>query len=200
MMTSPVIMLDLDDTLCDLSSGLQKALYFETGKDIPVSKWHCYDLGKVYGVDGRVVESAIVHHNLFHWVRPFEKVVESLTNFKKSGYDLVIVTARQSLDLNGAITNAWLKEHGVEYDELILTTHSLGKKKIAESIRPEWSIDDNVAYTDGCQEFVENTVIQNRPWNIGASNNPFGFNRVDHFFEFADMVIDNNLEQTKAMK
>lgn len=187
-MTKPIIMLDLDDTLCDLSNQLQKALLIETKKNIPVSKWHNYNLGNIYQMNGKVVEETIKKHNLFQTIKPFEKVNSAIKTLKNLGYDLVIVTARKNIDTKGDITKRWLKEYDIKYDELIVTTHALGKASIAQSIKPTWSIDDNTQYSNDCHEFVENTIIQSRPWNLHKANNPLNFKRVNHFFEFADIV------------
>jgi 5'(3')-deoxyribonucleotidase len=191
-----IIMLDLDDTLCDLSSLLQESLYKRTGQDIPVCEWHDYNLGNIYGTHNNIVFECIKEDDLFLKAKPLSYVVEGVKELWHMGYDIAIVTARKPVDPNGCTTQSWLEKHGLNPDYLFITSHEEGKHTIAEALKPDYSLDDNLHYIHSCDEHVLCSVIKDMPWNRKNSGD---FVRVNDFACFVDYVAGEDMARGRDL-
>ena len=181
-----MIMLDLDDTLCDLSSLLKESITKRTGKNIPVHEWHDYNLGSIFGMDGDVVIQSIIEDNLFEKVKPFSDVKDGIDELLMKGFRVSIVTAREGIDKKGEQTFNWLRKNRINFSHLFLTSHQIGKHEIAERLQPKYSLDDNLDYVFSCYDHVGTSVIKTMPWN--KLTNSKSIARVDNFRDFVNLI------------
>ena len=180
------IMIDLDDTMCSLSSLLKESLQKRTGKNIPVSEWSDYNLSKVFDTHPDIIFKSIVEDNLFEKVMILPGVQNGFKELSKMGFFLSIVTARKEFDKDAEKTINWLKKHEIEFNSLHLVDHTVGKREIAKRLKPNYFIDDNLDYILSSHDHVGTSVLQRMPWNEGKETDEIIV--VDNFSDFVDLV------------
>jgi len=108
--------------------------------------------------------------------------VESIERVARLGHEVVIATDRpfgSSPEVSQRLTEEWLAQHGIEFDEL----HYTAQKSSAGA---DVFVDDKLENYD---ELVANGCVAfllNRPWNKVEGGD--ARNRINHVSEFADAI------------
>lgn len=165
------VAVDLDEVICEMTKPLRKALHEATSQDIPVSEWHDYYLGNIYGISKDEVFNIIREHQVLWNAAPFRGAVEAVGQLKERGFNVHIVTARHQFDPDGEKTTLWLKEHGIQYDQLHISCHKRGKAEIMKEISPVAMIDDHHENITECYPHTFMSILINRPWNSDVKFN-----------------------------
>lgn len=168
----PKVVFDLDDTLNNLADILYVAMAIETGKRIPVNKWHDYNIShpSLYNLEGGRQEllNIIKENNLLNLALPSSLVGLTYT-FKLLGYKVIIATARKCFKDRHIkqSTEDWLKKHATQiyYDQLLIT--DVGNK-LDGIMGVKYFIDDNAENLEPYKDSV-NCLLVDRPWNVSSN-------------------------------
>jgi hypothetical protein len=83
------------------------------------------------------------------------------------GARVAIVTARAYHPQGRSVTEAWLSQHGFDIDELVLTSHSTGKKETLDRLDVVGYLDDYDGHIDALRGTgrCEHVYLCDQPWN-----------------------------------
>ena len=113
----------------------------------------------VFDLDGTICEPNLSMKNTedrYGKAKPIKKVIDKMNDLRYNGFYIVIHTARRMLTHNGdvekiiedvgAVTEKWLADHQVPYDELIFgkpyaDTHYVDDKAMNIEQFNEWEIE-----------------------------------------------------------
>lgn len=139
-----VALFDLDDTLIDLKDALYLSLTREYGKVKHWSQWDEYIVEQYVGISVSELKEHCIKYEVFKNIKPHLFAPYILRDLREAGYHIVILTARDGFVPNPVVeTEAYLKEHGMYYDDLIVTGHGQNKvDAIAAYDRIDFAIDD----------------------------------------------------------
>lgn len=95
------------------------------------------------------------------FVEPKENVAEVLSVLRKLGHKVIIITARDGCDRNDSIgrerreiSENWLKENKIEYDEIIYTGHGNSKVSTILDKQIDVFIDDSIHNLDEIAKYI----------------------------------------------
>lgn len=168
-MTNNAIIFDLDDTLGDLKVRLQNIYRKKTGRtDIHYRDWK--DFNSVnYGYSFDDLTEFFIEDNSLRLMRAHAGVVETTARVKALGYDIHIVTARGWHPDAQAVTEAWLAENNITFDQLHIVPFGHCKEELTRSIpNIHFFVDDRM---DHCLAMHKSgrvetqTLVFGQPWN-----------------------------------
>lgn len=147
-----VIGIDIDDTITKTSDEIKNYIInhkdeFEDSKKL-LSNMHLILIGDKSTKDTKKFLENVLP-NLIENVEIRKDAVDVLTKLKKSGYYIVLITARgDDIFLKGAekVTRKYLDTHNIPYDKLI--ADSLNKKQACIDNNVDIMIDDSIRTLD----------------------------------------------------
>lgn len=124
--------------------------------------------------------------------QPEKEAAETVTRLKEAGYNIAIITARGYHPEAYAVTQEWLRQHGIPVDRLEIVGAGKSKSAVIESI-PNLTayIDDHLAHLEGLRSLAAlpdrefDLFVMDRPWNVKDN----GFNRLYRLAQYADHAI-----------
>ncbi len=123
-----VIGIDIDNTITHTTEMIMHyARIFGARKGLnTVSDPRFYYLEDALGWDQAVADEFLFQYlgHIYREMRPKEKAVEVIRELKKDHHIILITSRNQQYPQVEEATSVWLKQHGVEYDRLILNATS----------------------------------------------------------------------------
>jgi uncharacterized HAD superfamily protein len=113
----------------------------------------------------------------------YENAIWGLWSLRSGGYHITIASDREDKLLS--LSKTWLREHGVEYDDIHIGKDE--KLKIAEASSPDDSvifIDDNPERADDLPGPGRTVLLLDRPWNQDVKES----DRVKRVFDWAEIM------------
>ncbi|WAX21767.1 hypothetical protein [Stenotrophomonas phage RAS14] len=168
-MTNPAIILDLDDTLGNIKERLQNIYRKKTGRtDIHYRDWK--DFGSVhYDFSFDDLTQFFIEDNTLRLMRPHAGTIETTARLKSLGYDIHIVTARGWHPDAQAITEAWLTENNITFDQVHIVPFGQCKEELTRTIpNIAFFVDDRI---DHCLAMHKSgrvdkqVLVYAQPWN-----------------------------------
>jgi uncharacterized HAD superfamily protein len=162
------IVFDVDDVLCNFRESLYQS-FRKIGKDIHWSQWEVYHHSKIYNLpdtlslhnhmkDSLVLENAEVE----------QEALEVLTQLKKEGYKIGLLTARAWHAEGQNITEEFIFKNNLPVDKLVISGQHQDKKSMHID-KFEGKIiaflDDSIHHVKDFQEHGIPAWLQSRPWN-----------------------------------
>lgn len=172
-----IIWIDLDEVLAEfVDFALEHHNYMLAWKNIKKENIHDYYMYKM-------VEYDISFEESINWLRtamcsdenleikPVNWALELLRKFKKNGYNLKIVTARDG-DLFWEYTEKRVEKHYPNiFEKIIYASHFSSKSKTKSELCLEnnisFMIEDNFDYAFDLAENWIYTFLLEKPWNKG---------------------------------
>jgi len=136
---------------------------------------------------------SVTDKKLMSTVKPYKESIKVLNTLKRSGHKIFIVTKRHK-HLTGT-TNAWLREHNIVFDKLILTDVQ-GKGAVAKQFGLDFFIDDLESnlyemYRSKAK-WKKGLVLMTRPWNEDDYIDTSKFTRIYNWNEVLRFVSQGN--------
>lgn len=176
-----VVAVDLDEVLCPFVEQLCKfynknafKYSFAVPQRLGVKDFTSYRFCEVWG--GNDLQSLDIVHEFFESAFFADMPViqgahEGVTELRNAGFDLVVVTSRQSFIENA--TKAWLDKYFPQmFTNVVFGNHwglhgqKVSKSKLCRLVRADILIDDSVSYTMECaNEGVKALLFGSYPWN-----------------------------------
>lgn len=168
-----VIVFDMDDCLSFSRPQFAAALNAATGKDIPWEDWtESYDLTKTYGLDAKGLLDVWAAANCFQNAVPEDGARDILDFCKSQGFKIVILTARGWHPEAAEITAQWMQDHGLYYDEIIISGYGKTKRDAIAELQARGDrvlifVDDHLDHLKDVAALVPRIelVLVDRPWN-----------------------------------
>jgi hypothetical protein len=111
-----------------------------------------------------------------------EGYVEAIAQVARMGHEIIIVTDRSfgsTPRVSEKITEEWLDQHGIEYDELIFSADKTAG-------RCDTFIDDKLSNYDALAKTACDVYLLNRPWN--KVDTPDNRQRIDTIAEYTEAI------------
>ena len=147
--------IDIDDTITNIKKDLETAALKyaqELGKTVDENFEYIEDKndGSIYKVkyglnyDEMKYFLKVLQEDITKKAIPRENAVKCISNLRKRGHEVYIVTARDSEfhDDPYALSKHWLDKNGIEYDKIIVNARE--KAPICREERIDLFIDDNI--------------------------------------------------------
>lgn len=182
------IAFDIDDVVAVMRDQISRVYSKILGKEVHHKDFYDFDLDKIYGVkfcpqtmtEEKIIENCVAE----------DDAKEVFDTLRDSGFRIAVITARGWHEKGIELTEKWLEENNLKYDEL----HVVGRDgktpafdKISQFGTIHSFIDDQPGYIlEGREhESVRNVFMQNRPWNINMEGE-----RVFSLSEFKDKSFE----------
>lgn len=165
------LVLDADDTICNFRHGAMIALNTETGKNIHWKSWDTYNLQNVYDMPREKFLDILIQHKVIETIEPHLEAKEIMQLAKDNGYRIVILTARGWHPNAKQITESWLVQHSLPFDEAVVTSLEDCKAEVLRKLgKVHIAVDDNAKH---CTAFsncdnIEHAFLYDQPWNVSA--------------------------------
>jgi uncharacterized HAD superfamily protein len=163
---------DLDDTLCDLKDPLARILKEHTELDYHWEDWYDFSISKMYNLTHAEFCDLIIQSNILESLEPYKESAETLTELKKRGYNIGIITSRDYHPKAYKVTKTWFDKYGLPYDDIQISSHFRGKSEYAKIYEKVIvAVDDRI---ENCEDFINNGTTENvylfdMPWNRSSS-------------------------------
>lgn len=159
---------DLDDCLSDSRTPIMESLNASTGKNIHWNEWHTYDLATTYGIKPKEMFKSLLESNFIETTIADPDAVELIRKLKAAGYYIIIITARGWHENAFTITEKWLRDNNIPFDELHVTTFNEPKSiKVLHFKNIDIAIDDayhNILDYESTGK-VKHSILMHQPWN-----------------------------------
>lgn len=189
---NPIIAFDCDGVLGDLVPGLCRICQKISGIAVEPSDWVTYDCHLSLGITSQDFFNAHITEGLLESTLVRDGVAHAVSDARNKGFDIAIITARGFHPNGEAITRAWLKKEGIEFDHLYLVDIHETKIQAIQSLQ---SIGNVVAYVDDYlphlhslanhKEVDVELFLMDQPWNQDDAI----FNRVASVAEYVERSI-----------
>jgi len=160
---SKLAVLDLDDTLGDLKTPMMHCLNSHHGKKFHWGFWSDY-VNNEYSMDFEDFKPLFYEHMLMERMDVHHHAKELSEFLKHNGYTVIVITARGWRDDARDISEQWLNNNQIQFDDLIITNMDEDKStKITGKV--DIIVDDNVK---NCKDFIKKSdriLLYNAPWN-----------------------------------
>ncbi len=165
------IIIDIDDTILDLAPSLVRVFNNLTGKNLTVKDWTSYSVYELYGISREDYLAACTKENILHTAEPVTLAKEIIDRIKNKGYHIKFLTARGWHKDAHNITENWLINNGIYFDELHVVPFNKSKADYTIENWPNTMfdaiIDDNAHHI---QDFIDKKLalqvfLINQPWN-----------------------------------
>ena len=174
--------LDIDDVQGNLSQVMQPVLNQRFGKNVPLSSWSTFNITSLYEITLEQFLDTIIEENLLQRMAAYPGIKETLKRIKASGKKIVDVTSRGYHPDGLAITQFWLNQNDLYYDDLIIVPEGQSKAQAVAARYPqgfELMVDDYPPNLDKMQDagLVEKVYLIDKPWNQDRPDFILGKNR-----------------------
>lgn len=162
---------DCDDILADYIGLAIQTLFERTGKRIDPKEVTNHGLVSEFGYTQEQFTSMLIEENFIARVKAFEEAKLITSALKEHGYWVVILTARDYHPRGKFLTQNWLFENEIYYDEVVLTTYPNSKPKFVldnRMIPPSIIIEDNQHNLEDAALLYKHDFMQfapKYPWN-----------------------------------
>jgi 5'(3')-deoxyribonucleotidase len=161
------IVLDLDDSIANLRDPMNLALNNYTNKNIHWNDWHQFNIVELYNLNIQQFYECIIENKLLENLIPHSETKELLTDFKKAGYTVKIITARQYHPNAYEITKNWFTKYEIPHDHIVISEHGNKSNFITKEENVILVIDDSI---ENVAEFLKSGKAQmaclfDMPWN-----------------------------------
>ena len=176
------VVFDLDDVLGSFSPIMCQALVEITGDPMLIQdhlSWDQYDISHQYP-DIPDFQSVFSYMEEVGHISGIPVIPESRTlcnALYDFGHEVIILTARAWMSNPRGITEAWLADSNVKYDQLIISPHDKSKAEMFPD-GVSMYFEDNASHVLDCWEKTDITYIVDRPWNRSLDTSQFDLSRV----------------------
>jgi 5'(3')-deoxyribonucleotidase len=159
---------DLDDTLSNLKEAIMPVMIQKSGINVHWSEWRSHNIDKTYGLTTPQFFDMIREHQIFENSKPLERAKEVVKQLKYDGFNIVIVTARGWHERGKEVSENWLTNNGIPFDEVFVTDLNQNKTEVLDHLDSvEFVVDDRYK---NCLDFllsgkVKRTFLVDSPWN-----------------------------------
>lgn len=151
---------DIDGVIADFSKPLLQTIKKNYGLNLKPTDIYCFNLDIVLGITHREEEQLIVE--VLKQDLPLNKgAKETLERLSREGHSIYLLTSRYGHLRD--ITEFWLKEKGISYNQLHLLNN--GKKYLAEIEPLDLIVEDSLQEALGWTQKVQKILIYDQPWN-----------------------------------
>lgn len=180
---------DIDDVLARFADAAYQSLCARYPNIKPVSQWHTFFWADINNVPYDDFVSMLIEDGLLTSCVPLPGAVLAMQSIHASGTPLVLITARGYHPDGYALTHAWLKHHGIPFDDLIIVPKGMTKAQAAIGKYPKgfiYMIDDNAENLDHMREagLVSNPILIDQPWNQDRKEFKMGASRFKTISDF----------------
>lgn len=174
--------IDVDDVLGALSTVLAPELNRISGKTLEVSQWHTFNCERLYGIKPDALLNCIIEKNLLSVMAPVPGAPEAMQRLRDCGKKLVLVTARGYHPQAQSVTEQWLYQHRIPFDDLIIVPEGMSKGQCTQAMYPKGfslMVDDHPVNLDSMNQMnmVDRTILIDQPWNQHRDDYHLGKNR-----------------------
>lgn len=188
-----IAVIDIDDTLGDMRTLLCDSLNRFSNKNIHFSQWKNHKVESSYEITTQELFSLLSYNFIIERMQPHMEAKQFLQTLSNKGYHVVLLTARRWHERGHDVTRAWLKEHELKYDELILCEIYDNKAKIIENRYPEieFIADDSLTQ---CNNYIQSPIVKkafvyDMPWNSSIKIDElksFRIGNLNEIFKYLD--------------
>ena len=167
-MDKPVVLIDVDDVLCQTRFEIERMLQEAYGVNISHHDIIEFDIGKSIGIP--FCPQTAHKHRLLEEGKVEPGAVDLVNYLRSMGYYIAIVTAREWHPEGRSVTERWLNEGGIHFDALHVVDMEISKRDVAlKYANIELCIDDHVSHVRDYLGLphVRNVALIDRPWNKG---------------------------------
>jgi uncharacterized protein len=151
---------DIDGVIADFSQALLETIMKNYGLALKKTDIYCFDLNVVLGItkpEGRQLIIEVLEKDL-----PLNTgAKETLERLSREGHNIFLLTSRY--DVLRDVTQSWLKEKGIPYNQLHLL--NVGKKYLAKVEPLDLIVEDSLEEALGWTQKVKNVLVYDQPWN-----------------------------------
>ncbi len=165
-LSRPAIVLDLDDVLANLRQTLYRVLSRNTGIDRHWQDWPNYDLCAHFTLDKSALVTMLVDEQVLETCEPEPDAAAATACLSELGYELAIITARAWHPQANAVTQHWLRAHGIHYDSLQVIPLGGNKLEVLPNTEVVMAVDDHPDNIQRYQEVGIPALMMHRPWNV----------------------------------
>lgn len=164
-----VLMVDVDGVLADYPNSFYDFINQKLGTKFNPALQHDYDFCKVMGIDRKKYEE-LKHEYRESGYKRYLKVIpgskESLDEFKRLGYKIVIFTARPVSDYNRIETDTlfWLNENKLPYDMVLFAEKKHEElAKFYKNVKPVFFFEDSESNALALADDGIKVILFNKP-------------------------------------
>ena len=151
---------DIDGVIADFSQPLLRTIKKNYGLNLKPSDIYCFELDIVLGISRHEEEQLIVE--VLKGDLPLNfGAKETLERLSREGHNIYLLTSRYGHLRD--ITESWLKEKGIPYNQLHLLNN--GKKYLANVDPLDLIVEDSLREALGWATKVKTVLIYDQPWN-----------------------------------
>jgi uncharacterized HAD superfamily protein len=151
---------DIDGVIADFSPSLIKTIKTNYGLNVKATDIYCFDLDIVLGIP-HAEEEQLIAEVLKQDLPLNVGAKETLERLSREGHSIYLLTCRYGYLRD--ITQSWLKEKGVPYNELHLLT--AGEKYLSNVAPLDLIAEDSLQEALGWATKVKTVLIYDQPWN-----------------------------------
>ena len=187
-----IIGVDLDDTITDIQDEMKKYgnIFDKENNGQGIIYPEKYFVGEMYNWNKELKDKFFrtYRHQVVENAKLRKDVIKYFNKWKNMGYKIFVITSRNSKYYTNPYeeTFAWLKKHGVPFDELYV--ESFSKKDLCQKLKVNYFVDD---MPNNCNEVSKiknvSVFIMDNGNNIGENEKVI---RIKSFKEI-DEVIKN---------
>lgn len=162
----PTVVLDLDDVVANLRDSLYQILSAASGRAYHWQQWQHYDLARHYPELADRLEALLVAERALERCLPEAGAAAATLALQQAGWQVAIVTARGWHPQAYAVTEAWLQQHAIVYQQLRVVPLGGDKRSVlAELGEVRLAVDDHPTHIERYRQSGINTLLMDRPWN-----------------------------------
>jgi uncharacterized HAD superfamily protein len=151
---------DIDGVIANFTEPLLETIKEKYGLTLTVKDIYTFDLGIVLGIT-KAEGNQLITETLKKDLPLNHGAKETLEQLSREGHNIYLLTGRY--DHLREITQSWLKEKGIPYNQLHML--NIGQKYLAKvepiSLIVEDSLEEALEWT----RKVKNVLIYDQPWN-----------------------------------
>jgi 5'(3')-deoxyribonucleotidase len=169
MKPNKIAIIDVDDTLADMRTLLSSALIAHSGQDIHWKEWAGTGLEELYDIPHADFMDVLKSYKVIEQMMPHDDSLSFTKTLIDSGYNVTLLTARNWHPNSRSVTEQWLENHGLVYNDLMICNIEDDKAEIVRNAfgRVELTVDDSKKHCTSYvkSEIVSNVFVYDMPWN-----------------------------------
>lgn len=174
------VLVDMDDTIENLSFTWCKYLNARHGTDVPYEAVNQWDMSQAFPMlTKEQVYSPLSGDNIWDWVEPIDGAVDALRKLKEDGHDVLILTASNYHSIKAKMEKVLFRYFPfLTWDDVIITSR---KQLIA----------GDVLVDDGLHNFYGGSykkILMSAMHNTGLDESKVGAVRVNNWIEAYDLI------------
>jgi uncharacterized HAD superfamily protein len=151
---------DIDGVIADFEKPLIQTVKENYGRTIKETDIYCFNLNVVLGIT-KTEESQLIAEVLKKDLPLYFGAKETLEQLNQDGHRIYLLTGRYYQFHN--ITESWLKQKGVLYDQLHLL--KVGEKHRANIESLDLVVEDSLEEALEWSQKIRNVLVYDHPWN-----------------------------------